>query len=100
MHIDGTLLFCEECSNVQDSVIVKQVEQSQFMIDISFNLPGQQVFDQDVLMDKRQSVKELKIKISSTIGVDVNEFKMCRNLIRHEYKKEEQTLEEAGFFSL
>jgi hypothetical protein len=66
------------------------------MIDISFNLPGQQPFDQDVLMDKRQTVKDLKIKISECIGVPADEFKMCRNLIKHEYKRDDQTLEEAG----
>ncbi len=91
-------MFVEDCSDPKESVVVKQVELSQYLIEVSFNIPGQKIFDQAVLMDKRVTIAELKIAISQVIGIPPESLKLCRNLVRHEYKKLDQTLDDVGLF--
>lgn len=94
---EGSLLYVEECET-ENCVILQQIEQSQYMIEVSFNLPDEKEFNQDILIDKRKTILELKEKISEVIQIPVSEFKICRNLIKHEFKNEESSLDDAGLF--
>jgi hypothetical protein len=56
------------------------------------------MFDQDLLIDKRFSMLSLKERISEVIHLPIDEFKLCRNLAKHEYKQLDQSIEDSGFF--
>lgn len=85
------------------------------MCEISFNsiLEGEtRPIDQYLCVDKRITIQELKKKISEFLSnkwnnlkrwiisifldISINEFKMCKNLQKHEYRDNYQTLEESG----
>eukprot|EP01114_Cavostelium_apophysatum_P016015 TRINITY_DN4489_c0_g1_i1.p2 TRINITY_DN4489_c0_g1~~TRINITY_DN4489_c0_g1_i1.p2 ORF type:complete len:622 (+),score=199.59 TRINITY_DN4489_c0_g1_i1:1183-3048(+) len=95
---DGAFIYIEKCANPQNSITIQQVEMSQYMIDVSFNMPGEKGFEKDVAIDKRLKVRDLKRKISEIVKMAPEEFKMCRNLFKHEYKNDDQTLDDAGLF--
>jgi hypothetical protein len=88
--MEGSLVYVERCRDPTQSLVVKHVEAAQFLIDVSFNLPGENVFDQDISIDKRKTVRDLKTLIGSKIGLQPDDFKLCRNLSKHEYKNDAQ----------
>jgi len=61
-------------------------------------LPERKELDQEIFIDKRSTIRLLKEEISKVIGVPPTEFKIFRNTFKHEYKREDQTLEDAGLF--
>ncbi|KNC48900.1 ubiquitin carboxyl-terminal hydrolase [Thecamonas trahens ATCC 50062] len=105
---DGSCVYAEPLpATPGDSVIVRRFEYEQNLLEVNFNLPlapdappGAQVeYDQVVTFDRRKTLAQLKAEgIAPLLGLGVNEFKLCRNLLSKEYKDEEASLEACGIF--
>ena len=105
---NGSCVYAEPVPGTEgDSVIVRRFDYEQNLMEVCFNLPtaadapaGTQVeYDQVVTFDKRKTLAELKAEgIAPILGLEVSEFKLCRNLLSKEYKNEDATLEACGIF--
>lgn len=92
---DGSVLHIEACADPTKSIVVKQIELSQYLIDISINLSGLDTAEEqkELTMDKRAPMQLLKQKVAEMIGLPLNAFKLCKNLFKLEYKNMNKTLE-------
>lgn len=68
------------------------------MVEISFNKPGSKVFDQPLGIDKRKSLRELKVKIGKLLEIPVEEIKVCKNMISGEFKSLDSSIDDCGIF--
>jgi len=68
------------------------------MVEISFNIPGTKVFDQPLGIDKRKSLRELKVKIGKLLDILAEEIKICKNMISGEFKTLDASIDDCGIF--
>jgi ubiquitin carboxyl-terminal hydrolase 47 len=95
---DGTVLHIERCLDPACSIIVRKFEEERNKITICYNLLGSREYDQTIVIDKRKTLLDFKEEIKDKIGLPIDEFVLCRNLLGKAYKDERKTLEEIGMY--
>jgi hypothetical protein len=66
------------------------------MIEVKYNIPGKEEFDQTLHVSKKMTFKELKALMAPVVGLSVDEFKVSRGMghWRVEVKNESESLED------
>lgn len=96
--LDGTELWAENCVEIQQSIVSQQVEEHIHLISISFNHPEEDNWEREISIDKREPLKNLKERIATILDIPSSAFKLCRKLVKNEYKDLNQSCDDAGLF--
>jgi len=70
----------------EESPVIAALERIKNIIEIKFNLPGKDEFDQKINVDKNMLLKDFKEKIQPTVGLPLDDFKIKRGNSPHLYE--------------
>jgi ubiquitin C-terminal hydrolase len=70
----------------KESPLLALLEKIKNTIEIKFNLPGKEDFDQKISVDKNMLVKDFKDKIQPIVGLPIDDFKIKRGSAPHLYE--------------
>jgi len=88
------LEYCEDPDSASPSF--SEIERTKNLIELKYNLPGKDEFDQVLQVSKKLTFGDLKRMIQQVINVPFEEFKVSRGNIswKFELKNESETLED------
>eukprot|EP00026_Physarum_polycephalum_P000727 Phypoly_transcript_00728.p1 GENE.Phypoly_transcript_00728~~Phypoly_transcript_00728.p1 ORF type:complete len:1258 (+),score=338.52 Phypoly_transcript_00728:104-3877(+) len=70
----------------KESPVIAALERIKNIIEVKFNLPGKEEYDQKISVDKNMSVKDFKEKIQPIVGLPLDDFKLKRGSAPHLYE--------------
>lgn len=70
----------------KESPVIAALERIKNIIEVKYNLPGKEEYDQKISVDKNMLIKDFKEKIQPIIGLPVNDFKIKRGSAPHLYE--------------
>jgi len=94
---EATKLYLEYCTDPEsESPSFAEISRTKNMIEVKYNVPPKEEFDQTLCVSKKMTFKELKELLAPVVGITVDEFKVSRGMghWRVEVKNESESLEE------